>query len=989
MLRGAEAATAPEADGLFGGVGAFVVRWPWVVIGFWVALAAVLSLTFPPLTKMASERPVAILPSNAPVMVTTRQISEAFHQSGSENENVLLVVLTHETGLDSSDDATYRALADNLRPATRDIVMLQDFVSTPALREAMTSKDHKAWYLPMVLAGGVGTPELHAAYGRVANIVKQTVAGSTLTANLTGPAATGDDLTYIGIRDMHVIETAVVLMVLLILFVIYRNPVTMMLPLVTIGISVVTAQAIVAGVSQLGLGVTTQTITLMTTMMAGAGIDYAVFLISRYHDYLRLGLDSNQAVRKALTSIGKVIAGSAATVSITFLGMIFTHLGAFKTIGPALAISIGVALLAALTFLPALLVLAGPRGWIMPRRDLTTRFWRRSGIRIVRRPVTHLLASLTVLIILGGCATLARYNYDDSKTLPKSVESAVGYATLAQHFPLNATIPEYLVVQSPRDLREPAALADLKQMAQRVKQLPDIATIRGAPPPTGKSTDQTSAVGSAANGPSNGSAFAAGTDAESGGGGADAFANVAGMLYPLANMDSGSPDDGEQGKPAGEVDDAAMFVSTVRALGFALSLDVAEIANTLNAAPVTVLDVGATTASDGGALQKIAGFAEKLQSLPDANTIESASQSVRQILDNAANDLRAMGIGDPGDVKDRQPVPQHDPHTFAEAIRQLIDGVKALIHQTTHIAGGLTYALTSFISPDGHTARYLVQTKLNPFGTDGMNQIHKIVDAARGAQPDATLTNASISVYGVTAMLRDTRAYYNQDIRLIIGMTILIVFLILVALLRAIVAPLYLIASVVISYLSALGVGVIVFQFIFHQGLTWSVPGLTFIVLVAMGADYNLLLISRLRDESPYGIRSGVIRTVGSTGGVITAAGVIFAASMFGLLFASISTLVQSGFIIGTGLLLDTFLVRTITVPAIAVLVGQANWWPSRLPPHSPHRRTERLAKSPEPESGSTSEAPDDTVHYPGASRHAMQTDVVDGTDSDIVALRS
>ena len=105
----------------------------------------------------------------------------------------------------------------------------------------MTSKDHRAWYLPMVLAGGVGTPELHEAFGRVADIVKDAVAGSTLTANLTGPAATGDDLTYIGIRDMHVIETAVALMVLIILFIIYRNPATMLLPLITIGISLVTA----------------------------------------------------------------------------------------------------------------------------------------------------------------------------------------------------------------------------------------------------------------------------------------------------------------------------------------------------------------------------------------------------------------------------------------------------------------------------------------------------------------------------------------------------------------------------------------------------------------------------------------------------------------------------------------------------------------------------------------------------------------------------
>ena len=161
-------------------------------------------------------------------------------------------------------------------------------------------------------------------------------------------------------------------------------------------------------------------------------------------------------------------------------------------------------------------------------------------------------------------------------------------------------------------------------------------------------------------------------------------------------------------------------------------------------------------------------------------------------------------------------------------------------------------------------------------------------------------------------------------------MTIIVVLLILIVLLRAIVAPLYLIGSVIISYLAALGLGVVVFQFILGQELHWSVPGLAFIILVAMGADYNMFLISRIRDESPRGIRSGVIRTVGYTGGVITAAGLIFAASMFGLLFASIGTIVQAGFVVGTGILLDTFLVRTVTVPAMAVLVGRANWWPSR-----------------------------------------------------------
>jgi RND superfamily putative drug exporter len=988
-----------EARGLFGWIGVVVQRWPWAVIGFWIALAAVLSVTIPPLTEMASKRPVPILPNDAPVLVTTRQISQAFNQSGSENENVLLVVLTDDNGLNPSDLSTYRTLADNLRPDTHHIVMLQDFIHTPALREAMTSKDHKAWYLPMVLSGGVGTPELHEGFGRVADIVKQSVAGTTLTANLTGPAASGDDLMYVGIRDMHVIETAVVLMVLIILFVIYRNPLTMMLPLITIGVSVGVAQSIVAGIAELGLGVSSQTITLMTTMMAGAGIDYAVFLISRYHDYLRQGMPSDEAVAKALTSIGKVIAGSAATVSITFLGMVFTHLGAFRNVGPALACSIGVALLAALTFLPALMVLAGRRGWIKPRRDLTTRFWRRSGIRIVRRPVAHLIGSLTVLIILAGCAMFARFNYDDSKTLPHSVESSVGYKTLAEHFPLNATIPEYLVVQSSQDLRKPPSLVDLKQMEQRVGHLPDIAAIHGAPVPTPKSTDKKSADKKSADdgvtiGSSKGSTDKGDKDDKSDGGGADGFPNVASLLYSVASTETSTPDMGLPPElaalapptaPAKQVDDTATFVSTVRALGFAMSLDVAEIANTVDASPVTVLDVVAITTRDGGALKKMSDFAEQLENFPDANTVESASRNVRQILDNVSNDLRVLGNDDTGE-KQRTAETQKDAHNYADAIHQMIDGVKDLIKQTEHTGGGLNSALTAFISPDGHTARYLVQTKLYPFGTDAMDQIHGIIDAARGPHPDAMFKEASISASGVTAMLRDTRAYYGQDINLIIVMTILIVFLILVALLRAVVAPLYLIASVVISYLSALGVGVIVFQFILGQDLTWSIPGLTFIVLVAMGADYNLLLISRLREESPHGLRSGVIRTVGSTGGVITAAGVIFAASMFGMLFASISTLVQAGFIIGTGLLLDTFLVRTITVPAIAVLVGKANWWPSRLPPPAPRSREERL---PVPDSGSTSEAPNGTAKDPGAGHNEIPAEVAPRTDPDTVALRS
>lgn len=105
------------------------------------------------------------------------------------------------------------------------------------------------------------------------------------------------------------------------------------------------------------------------------------------------------------------------------------------------------------------------------------------GVHIVRRPKTHLLASALVLVILAGCAGLARYNYDDRKTLPASVESSIGYAALDKHFPSNLIIPEYLFIQSSTDLRTPKALADLEQMVQRVSQVPGVAMVRALPDP--------------------------------------------------------------------------------------------------------------------------------------------------------------------------------------------------------------------------------------------------------------------------------------------------------------------------------------------------------------------------------------------------------------------------------------------------------------------------------------------------------------------------
>ncbi|MDT5290786.1 MAG: putative drug exporter of the superfamily [Mycobacterium sp.] len=461
-----------------------VVRWPWAVIAVWIVMAAALPLAFPSLGEMAQKHPLAILPSDAPSSVTAAKMVKAFHEPG--NDDLLLVALINENGLGPDDEVTYRKLVDALHDDQADVVTVQDFVATPQLRQFLTSQDKKTWVLPVGLAGELGTPRSFDSFNRVADIVERSVAGSPMTVHLTGPAATVADLTVAGERDRLPIELAIAILVLAVLLLVYRNVVTMLLPLVTIGSSLVIAQAVVAAFSQLtGAGVSNQSIIFLSAIMAGAGTDYAVFLISRYHDYVRSGADSDQAVKAAMISIGKVITASATTVGITFLLLSFAKMGVFKTVGISSAIGIGVAFLAGVTLLPAILVLAGPRGWVKPRRELTARFWRRSGIRIVRRPVAHLVASVLVLAILASLAIFAKYNYDDRKVVAASAPSSVGYAALERHFPISQSIPEYILVQSPHDLRTPRALADLEQMASRVAQLPNVGLVSGITRPLG------------------------------------------------------------------------------------------------------------------------------------------------------------------------------------------------------------------------------------------------------------------------------------------------------------------------------------------------------------------------------------------------------------------------------------------------------------------------------------------------------------------------
>ena len=169
--------------------------------------------------------------------------------------------------------------------------------------------------------------------------------------------------------------------------------------------------------------------------------------------------------------------------------------------------------------------------------------------------------------------------------------------------------------------------------------------------------------------------------------------------------------------------------------------------------------------------------------------------------------------------------------------------------------------------------------------------------------------------------------------KLIVPLVLVVVFLILILLLRSVIAPLLLIGTVVVSFAAALGVGVLVSKYIFDfPGTDPSLPLFAFVFLVALGIDYNIFLMARVREETPaIRDREGMLRGLAVTGGVITSAGIVLAGTFMILAVLPLVFLTEMGFTVAFGVLLDTFLVRSILVPALALDIGPNIWWPSKL----------------------------------------------------------
>ncbi len=352
--------------------------------------------------------------------------------------------------------------------------------------------------------------------------------------------------------------------------------------------------------------------------------------------------------------------------------------------------------------------------------------------------------------------------------------------------------------------------------------------------------------------------------------------------------------------------------------------------------PVYVIVTADGPIVDDANLEAVDRLTETLRSLPGVAEVRSVTQPAGEPLtsDNlgaitgGTTDPAALGI-DPATT---------DIAPFLQALSSP-EGLRLtgpLLRQFPQI----TERLGLLLGADGSTTRLIVALEGNPYENGALDVIREVGPATTAALRGTSLEGARVAVGGPSSFYADMRQISNDDFKLLVVVIVIAIFVVLALLLRSLVAPIYLLATVILSYAATMGITVAVFQGLLGDpGITFWLPPFLFVILVALGADYNIFIMSRIREEADAGheIHHAVSRGLSLTGRVITSAGVILAGTFAALLLAPLPNLRQIGFGVTVGILIDTFVVRSLLVPAATMVVGRWAFWPRIPEPRPPH----------------------------------------------------
>jgi RND superfamily putative drug exporter len=905
-----------------------------IIIG-WIALIAILTVMVPQLEVVGEMRSVSMSPKDAPSVAAMMRTGKVFDEFDSDSS--AMIVLEGDQPLGEDAHRFYDDMVAKLRAETNHVQHIQDFWGDPLTRAGAQSQDGKAAYVQVYLAGNMGEALGNESVAAVQKLVEGLPPPPGVKVFVTGGPALQADQETAGNESVRTIELVTVVVIVLMLLFFYRSIVTVLLVLVMLVLGLSVTRGVVAFLGYYNLiGLSTFATQLLVTLAIAASTDYAIFLIGRYQEARTVGEDRESAFYTMFRGTAHVVLGSGMTIAGATFCLSFTRLPYFQTLGIPLAVGMVVAVLVALTLGPAMITVASRFGLLEPKRAMRIRFWRRLGAAVVRWPGWILL--LTIVLALVGLLTLPGYepSYNDRKYLPADLPANEGFAAAERHFPVARMNPEMLLVETDQDLRNSADFLVIERIAKAVAKVPGIGRVQAITRPEGKPLKFSTIPAQLS---------MSGTFQEMN------------RSYMQRTMNDMLVQADDMQKTVDTMNRMIVLMEEMSATTHSMvgktndmAVDIAElrdhisdfddffrpIRNYLYWEPHCYnIPICWSLRSTFDALDGVDTMTDQFQSmLPDLNRLDSLMPQMIatmpptiETMKNARTMMLSMQSSQ-SSMQDQQEAMNENQSAMGDAFNDSHNDDTFYLPPEIFDNKDFKRGMDSFISPNGHAVRFIISHEEDPLSADGINRIDAIKSAAFEAIKGTPLEGSRVYIGGTASTFKDMEEGNRYDL-LIAGVAALtMIFIIMLLITRSVVAAGVIVGTVVLSLGASFGLSVLFWQHLLGIQLQFMVMAMAVIILLAVGADYNLLLVARMKEEIPAGINTGIIRAMGGSGSVVTAAGLVFAFTMMSMSVSAMIVVAQIGTTIGLGLLFDTLVIRAFMTPSIAALLGRWFWWP-------------------------------------------------------------
>ncbi|MDR3617846.1 MAG: MMPL family transporter [Paludisphaera borealis] len=922
-------------------IGTLSSRWPAWIVAAWLTLAVVVGVGSPNLTRLAAEGQSKLLGREAESRRAAELVKECWPDQAYESTAV--AALYRPSGLTEADRQFATDLARRFEAPGRPGVVLRVLgpTSQPEIAKRLVSADGAVSMVIVPLDAANVAPSAHEAIGwlqgQAASAMKEAPEAAGLQVLWTGDAVIGRDYMHQVQVSLDRAAVATVVLLMIVLLIVYRSFWLALVPLTTIGVSLVIARGVLAWLTLGGWRISSLVELFLVAILFGTGTDFCLFLSWRFGEHFN---PRNPAgvMRMTLSRSFTPLVTSAGTIIIGLMLMGTTKFTLFATTGPSVALGLAITLVATLTLTPALLVLLAR---FRPRcfegfTAASNGYWEAVGRTVMARPLRSWALTMAAMIPLVVVGLRTHFVMDLLSEMPPESSSAQSLSLVLSKFDPGMTAPLTIVLESDRvDLTSSEGLALIDDVSRLLSHQRRHQEVRSATQPLGSPEPLNRArLASRLGEVDQGFQQLAdgGTQLQKGLNEGAAKLRAALWLERKTGLNitggaaAGAPERPAPPPPEPPSDDAVSqglktaADAVMWSQGVPATWNVASLRSGFNQLILEGAAQGArqrapkTSGLFDAAVRLVGGAPAKppaaSTSTPPPPQPPKPGETLLSELTRAAEGAGKIALGAERAHREVSGI-LSDP-LGRRALNRLL-----ITPETVKENPELLKSFAAYITPDGRHARIDVTLTDRVFSNGAMDQVETLRRRLDDYLGEYEGINVTASVAGANAESADVRALTHTDQVQSWFVVPIGVFLVLMIALRDPWACFNLVATMVLTYAFALGATHLVFvSLLGAEGLDWKVPYFLFVLLVAVGVDYNVFLMSRLHEETArHGFRGGIIRAIGQTGGLISSAAAITACSFASFLFSPLGSLRQLGFALVVGIAVDAVLVRPLLVP--------------------------------------------------------------------------